>query len=475
MSKLKLQTAAAPAQRGSFRASVPFEELNALGGFSLYRSNDEQRLPGDYNILCSQKALNDVFDHLGEDTKREHGGLLLGYETGSGEGIVPTVVVTHALRGNKTSGTPTSLTFALETWAEWDRSQDEIRRLGIDLKRVGWYHSHPNIEIFLSRYDLDVCTTFERLRCPVALVYDPIRNRGGFFVRGTEGYRPHSPQGFWCLTDQQDGKAISWENAAKVAPAVQAAALPAVDKELKPEAPPSVAVVQPQILPVAPGTNAPSPVHGSTTVLLGNLGKLAAAVVVVIATLFTAGSVWFLRGNMKALVADVKTLDTEVKRLATAAVKPQPQASSAVVASAGNTGSGTTGSTAGTSSSGPNTSTAANTATRQTVSPSTNASRGTNENAVTAKTTANGKKTGAQAARSSTNGKNSKTSKDTKKVDAKSGNTEQGRQTQNDSKPTETKTTAGTPQSAGEQGKTATTTSEDPAKASVPQPKSDPN
>ena len=187
------------------------DHLGTLGGLSLYRCHDERREPGDYNILFSQKAYRDVVRHLNTDTTREHGGLLLGYATGTSGPAVPTVLVTHSLPAKHTAGTPTSLTFTNETWAEWDIVAEEVHRLGIDLKRVGWYHSHPNIEIFLSRYDLDVCTTFDRLKCPVALVVDPIRDQGAFFVRGTEGYQPRSPKGFWEIHAESEAGVV-WRN-----------------------------------------------------------------------------------------------------------------------------------------------------------------------------------------------------------------------------------------------------------------------
>jgi proteasome lid subunit RPN8/RPN11 len=190
-------------------------DLGTLGGLTLYRCHDQQRQSGDYNILFSQKAYRDVVRHLKADTAREHGGLLLGYATGTSGPAIPTVFVTHALPAKHTAGTPTSLTFTNETWAEWDIVAEEFLRLGIDLQRVGWYHSHPNIEIFLSRYDLDVCTTFDRLKCPVALVVDPIRDRGGFFIRGREGYQPHSPKGFWEIHAEAEA-GVEWRNLEQV-------------------------------------------------------------------------------------------------------------------------------------------------------------------------------------------------------------------------------------------------------------------
>jgi proteasome lid subunit RPN8/RPN11 len=186
-------------------------EIGALGGFTLYRCHNEQNRPGDYNILFSKKAYGDVVRHLKEDTKREHGGLLLGYATGTSGPGTPTVVVILALRAKQASGTPTSLTFAVETWRDWDNVDVQLKNLGLPLQRVGWYHSHPNLNIFLSRYDLDVCTLFDRLKCPVALVVDPVKDLGGFFIRSADGYHPNSPKGFWEIHGEEES-GVAWRN-----------------------------------------------------------------------------------------------------------------------------------------------------------------------------------------------------------------------------------------------------------------------
>ena len=92
----------------SWAKGVRSADIATLGGFTLYRcKNEEEPRPGHYNILFSQRAYREVEKHLKEDTSREHGGLLLGYETGIGGPATPTVIVTHALRANDASGTPT--------------------------------------------------------------------------------------------------------------------------------------------------------------------------------------------------------------------------------------------------------------------------------------------------------------------------------------------------------------------------------
>ncbi|HZI18329.1 MAG TPA: Mov34/MPN/PAD-1 family protein [Pyrinomonadaceae bacterium] len=190
---------------------------------TLHKCQGEERRPGDCEVAVLQSAYQRVVEHLSADTSREHGGLLLGYELRA-QGRPPTVVVTHSLPAKHTRGTPTSLTFTTETWEDFERQTDQLGDLG--LQRVGWYHSHPNLSVFLSGHDLDVCTNFPR-PTHVALVVDPVKDNGGFFVRGAgrEGFRPHSPQGFIELHDRSEISVVTWRNMTPLALSVPAEGL----------------------------------------------------------------------------------------------------------------------------------------------------------------------------------------------------------------------------------------------------------
>lgn len=181
----------------------------------LYRLKDERLHTGNCTVIFYQSAYQQVVEHLSADITREHGGLLLGYEGAMAGSEEMTVYVSKALPAQHTVGTKSRLTFTEDTWAEFADQTESL--VGTNLKRVGWYHSHPNFGIFLSPYDLDVCSNFQR-QTQVALVYDPIRNEGGFFVRGTEGYDPHGPQGFWEYCDLTPDSIVNWKNAELVSP-----------------------------------------------------------------------------------------------------------------------------------------------------------------------------------------------------------------------------------------------------------------
>ena len=183
-----------------------------LHGLTYHLCGNETVLAGRCAVVFPQSAYRAVVAHLSEDTAREHGGFLLGYETWSEELRSPIVVVEHAIPAKHTSGTPVRLTFTNESWRELDVISEKIAQTGRVPTRLGWYHSHPNISIFLSHWDLDVCKEFDRRQNPIALVVDPVTRKGGFFVKDAKGYHPHDPQGFLELHDLQQESVVDWTN-----------------------------------------------------------------------------------------------------------------------------------------------------------------------------------------------------------------------------------------------------------------------
>jgi proteasome lid subunit RPN8/RPN11 len=236
-------------------------------GLRQFRCDGESRRPGDCDIILTQSAYRRIEEHLTSDTSRELGGLLLGYEVHSPDAGCSTVFVAHVLPGLHTEGTPTRLVLSEDTWAEFNRVTDALSQHGLTLERVGWYHSHPGIAIFLSPWDLDVCTLFTR-PTHLALVVDPVRDAGGFFVRGRDGFRTDSPQGFSEFCDLQSKSVVTWNNVTPV------------------EAPPAA-------VPCAPPSPSPAPaparmggalaaVHGlALLVLSAAVGALAAWVLAI--------------------------------------------------------------------------------------------------------------------------------------------------------------------------------------------------
>jgi proteasome lid subunit RPN8/RPN11 len=200
------------AELSSSQSTVP--DVEPVGWFR-YQTDKKARGFDECDVVVRQTAYRRIVEHLSADTSREYGGLLLGFEAPLSHTGKIAVWVISALPAQYTEGTRSRLTFTQETWAEFDNQTEQLRKLGIALKRIGWYHSHPGHGIFLSPYDLNVCADFCR-PTHVALVVDPIRNEGGFFVRGSEGYAPDDPQGFWELCDVQIQSLVIWRNLTRV-------------------------------------------------------------------------------------------------------------------------------------------------------------------------------------------------------------------------------------------------------------------
>lgn len=209
-----------PAASAGVSPSIPPSEV-PIGNGSRHLSDLEftphehrgNQQPLVCEVIMLQSIYKKVVDHLSQETTREHGGFLLGYETYIGDSKTPAVAIIDSVAAKFTEGTPVQLTFTTNAWRDLD--DEIIKRYGEGDRgpqRVGWYHSHPNIRIFLSRWDLDVCKTYERRQFPVALVVDPVNNHGGLFIGGAGGYHPQTPQGFREAHDITKDSIVTWTN-----------------------------------------------------------------------------------------------------------------------------------------------------------------------------------------------------------------------------------------------------------------------
>jgi proteasome lid subunit RPN8/RPN11 len=87
--------------------------------------------------------------------------------------------VTGFIEGRHMKEKFSSLTFTHETWNDINTRRKEEHP---DKKIVGWFHTHPGHGIFLSRYDLFIHQNFFPGKDQIAVVFDPLRTRYGFFV-----------------------------------------------------------------------------------------------------------------------------------------------------------------------------------------------------------------------------------------------------------------------------------------------------
>lgn len=121
---------------------------------------------------CDTTVLAAIEEHVCSDTDREVGGILVGRIDGS-------AVVSASIPALQAVGSSANVTFTHEVWEE---ALTVVDRDHPGERIVGWYHSHPDFGVFLSEYDQFIQRNFFGGEGMVALVVDPIRGEGGWFV-----------------------------------------------------------------------------------------------------------------------------------------------------------------------------------------------------------------------------------------------------------------------------------------------------
>lgn len=156
-------------------------------------------------VILGQAAYRQVNQHASAHPDREVGGILLGRGCRH-EGVTYAEIIA-ALPAPQTVSGPASLTFTEDTWAALSRQQEERFP---QLRTVGWYHSHPRMDVFFSGADLFIHENFFRAPWQVALVVEPHRHYGGFFVWRDGAVRPAG--GFYERFDQERKSIVTWGN-----------------------------------------------------------------------------------------------------------------------------------------------------------------------------------------------------------------------------------------------------------------------
>lgn len=175
--------------------------------------NESHRVWGDpaqeiVRILFGPEAYRDIDEHAHSTLRNEVGGLLLGRAYTAPD--MPQLVFVEAIasvRAYNTEASATHVKFDPETWSMMLKEKDEKHP---DLRIVGWYHTHPNMSVFVSGYDIDAHRQFPE-PWHIALVVAPQMDRshttGGFFIPDARN-RLRRVDGFYELLD--GGSTISW-------------------------------------------------------------------------------------------------------------------------------------------------------------------------------------------------------------------------------------------------------------------------
>ena len=185
-------------------AAMPLEE--SLEWVSPY----EENVDGRVKMFFAQSAFSGCVEHASSDTEREVGGLLVGEVRIDPMHTRPYLLIQDILPALHTESGQTHVTFTQDTLVHL-HGQIESRFRG---KRIlGWYHTHPGLGVFLSSYDTWLHENFFNDPTQVALVIDPIAERGGFFCwQINRRLDPRYYVGFYELSDISEESVVMWNN-----------------------------------------------------------------------------------------------------------------------------------------------------------------------------------------------------------------------------------------------------------------------
>jgi len=165
---------------------------------------------GNTNVVVSQEVLIKVNEHVSQSLDRELGGFLLGNRYRCPNSRCDYVIIDQYSPAKFTESNEVRLAFTHEAWAQ---ISDELSGKFLGKLLIGWYHSHPRLEVFLSSHDMEIQS--ERFSKPwmVALVLEPEKHHGGFFCARDGRVNPNAPVDFFELLERNTrASVIAWEN-----------------------------------------------------------------------------------------------------------------------------------------------------------------------------------------------------------------------------------------------------------------------
>lgn len=170
---------------------------------------DDAGLAPLVSVYLSQPAYSRVCVHSTSDLKNEVGGVLIG-QWCVGEDHQQFIVVEQALPAQHTRQGSTYVTFTQDSLVDI-HAQVETNHKGKQI--VGWYHTHPNMGIFLSQYDSWLHRNFFAEPWQVALVVEPVSATGGFFLWQPRGLLDSTRYfGFYELDGNHGRSTVYWKN-----------------------------------------------------------------------------------------------------------------------------------------------------------------------------------------------------------------------------------------------------------------------
>lgn len=188
---------------------APFPESRLLRWMPEHEQG-ERGPENEIALVVTQEVLVEVNRHVSRSLDHELGGFLLGNLYRCPNTDRRYLVIDQSARAHFIESSDVHLAFTLDTWAYL---AEEITGKFLGKLVVGWYHSHPRMDVFLSAYDVAIHE--ERFPDPwtTALVIEPEKNRGGFFRWQDGRINPRAPFEFYELVARRaEGSVVDWTN-----------------------------------------------------------------------------------------------------------------------------------------------------------------------------------------------------------------------------------------------------------------------
>ena len=157
------------------RLTEAAERVNPVAPVHIWRSPDHSSV--DMLVVAHLDVYSTMHEHAIAALPNETGGFLLGRVAHDSRDGCWLVEIEEAVPVQPESQNPVHFTF---TWRDVDRVR--TYREGHSKALIGWYHTHPQLGIFLSETDIE--RTHRVLFSEpfqLALVFDPVARRAGYF------------------------------------------------------------------------------------------------------------------------------------------------------------------------------------------------------------------------------------------------------------------------------------------------------
>ena len=200
-------------------------------------TKSDESVNGNTAVVVSQEVLIKVNEHVSQTLDRELGGFLLGNRYRCPNTSCDYVIIDQFSPAKFTESTQVRLAFTHEAWAQLS---DELSGKFLGKLLIGWYHSHPRMDVFLSSHDMEIQT--ERFPEPwmVALVLEPEKHLGGFFCSRDGRIKPNSPVDFFELLERNSrNSVIAWDNYNALDPSTDSTPVLSATNTANPTEPPA--------------------------------------------------------------------------------------------------------------------------------------------------------------------------------------------------------------------------------------------